>query len=276
MALSRRWCFTSFLERLELDPTKFRYVVYQQELCPDTLRLHYQGYVEFDTPKRITGVKRILGECHLEIPNGTREQCKAYCMKEQTRVPNTVPTEIGRWELQAGRRTDIEDGVELIKAGATDRDIVEHKPNFFVKYNKAVDKVRFAMMTDRTDKPYVIWIWGPSGTGKSKIAHQLNPDAYWKNIETKWWDGYYQQDAVILDDMKGQMSIPELLRLFDRYPLSLEIKGGTVKFNSRVIFCTSIDHPLRFYNDFNGELARRIDVISERTNINDPVPALPY
>lgn len=272
MALSRRWCFTSFLDRLELDPLKFRYVVYQQEIAPETQRLHYQGYIEFDTPKRIVGVKKILGECHLEKPNGTREQCKAYCMKEQTRVPGFIPVEIGRWELEQGKRTDIDEGIDFLRNGATDKEMIDHAPRFFIKYGKAVDRVRYTFMEDRSEKPFVVWIHGPSGSGKSRLASELNPGAYWKNIETKWWDGYHGQECVILDDMKGQMTMPELLRLFDRYPLNLEVKGGTVKFNSPKIFITSIVHPLLLYGDIHGELARRIDLIHERANLADPYP----
>ena len=58
-ASQRSWCFTSF----ELDenqfpkyptfiPEEIRYIVYQVEQCPDTGKLHIQGYVEF--PKKIT------------------------------------------------------------------------------------------------------------------------------------------------------------------------------------------------------------------------------
>jgi len=44
------------------------------------------------------------------------------------------------------------------------------------------------------------WYWGPTGTGKSKTARETAPDAFLKT-NTKWWDGYDQQDDVLLEEL---------------------------------------------------------------------------
>lgn len=36
------------------------------------------------------------------------------------------------------------------------------------------------------------WIWGSTGAGKSRRAHEDYPEAYIKP-QSKWWDGYQGQ-----------------------------------------------------------------------------------
>ena len=77
---------------------KHKYTVYQQERCPHTQRLHYQGYSEFTDNVSWGALKNWLGNSlHIEARQGTREEARVYCMKEESRVPGTEPVEIGLW-----------------------------------------------------------------------------------------------------------------------------------------------------------------------------------
>ena len=109
--------------------------------------------------------------------------------------------------------------------------------------------------------------WGASGTGKSRRAvEEAGDDVYFKP-RGKWWDGYQQQQSVILDDFYGWLPFDDLLRLLDRYPLRVEYKGGFHEFNSKTIFITSNVHPLDWYKGdwYQAEqkqaLTRRINCI---------------
>lgn len=82
----------------------------------------------------------------------------------------------------------------------------------------------------------------------------------------QWWDGYAQQDCVVFDDMrKDTFKFHELLRLFDRYPLRIQVKGGYREFNSKKIIVTSCDPPDNMYctrcDEDMQQLLRRIEVI---------------
>ena len=81
----------------------------------------------------------------------------------------------------------------------------------------------------RDHKTVVIVLWGP--TELARVAdsnkHTLRP--FWKN-KSKWWDGYCQEEHVVLDDFYGWIKFDEMLRLLDRYPLLVETKGGTTHF----------------------------------------------
>ncbi len=55
-----------------------------------------------------------------------------------------------------------------------------------------------------------------------------------------WFDGYEGQKDVIIDDMVPDcMAVGLFLRLFDRYPMSVPIKGAFVNWNPRRVFITS-------------------------------------
>jgi len=71
--------------------------------------------------------------------------------------------------------------------------------------------------------------WGRSGSGKSRRAWEEAGDtAYSKDPRTKWWDGYMGQENVIIDEFRGQIGVEHLLKWLDRYPCTVEEKGGQI------------------------------------------------
>lgn len=81
----------------------------------------------------------------------------------------------------------------------------------------------------------------------------------------KWWDGYKQEKNVLIDEFRGQIGVAHLLRWFDKYRCSVEVKGGTVPLNARKIIITSNIHPRDWYPDLDDEtknaLLRRMRII---------------
>jgi len=188
----RNWCFTTFSlpPKVPEGNKHFRYCVYQIEKCPETDRNHAQGYVEFTRTMRMKAIKTAFQDdsMHLEPRQGSREQARAYCMKEDTRVE--PPKEYGTWEVQPGKRIDLAAARETI-LGKRKRDDLYKDPtldSIMTKYPRWAENVLSTKHVDRkveielydwqkqvlellAAEPQhrrIIWIWSTqSNTGKT-------------------------------------------------------------------------------------------------------------
>lgn len=260
--MSRSWCFTSFGVAAPLwDEEKLRFLVYQRELCPETKREHWQGYAECKKPMKLVTFKFCIGDnkAHCEVRRGTRDQARDYCKKPESRVAE--PVEHGEWISGQGHRSDL---AAACKLGCINL-VREQLPALFVRYHRGLEKL-FEDRGHRDFKTTVVWLWGETGTGKSRLASEMveNLPCYWKP-SGKWWDGYTGEENVVWDDFDEKACpIGDLLRLCDRYPLRVEFKGGSRNFVSRTLIFTSHRNPCFYAGDRWSELARRIDELIEK------------
>lgn len=179
-----------------------------------------------------------------------------------------------RFTNSTGQRSDIEAAIETIREGATLLETIEKHGDAFVKYSRGLCQVRLAYSRRRTWKTEVFWFYGPTGTGKSLEAFERFPEAYYKNPTNKWWCGYDEHDAVVIDDYRRDLcSFGDLLRLFDRYPLSVESKGGTMQFLARTIIITTPKSPRATWEGRTDEelnqLLRRIEHVKHFIRLGD-------
>jgi hypothetical protein len=92
--------------------------------------------------------------------------------------------------------------VEEVKKGPSLSKVAEEAPEVFVRYHRGLQTLSTVLSKTRNFKTEVFWFYGPTGTGKSRRANDLAPDAYWKPAANKWWNGYEGQDDVIIDDYR--------------------------------------------------------------------------
>ncbi|UPW40766.1 replication associated protein [Sigmofec virus UA08Rod_17037] len=255
----KNWAFTAFCE--EPDAERFlkklwdsgvcQYLVGQLERAPTTGGTHVQGFVSFTQKRRLTWIKsNVDPEAHFEPAKGTAQQNKAYCTKEDSRLAG--PWEFGDLVTQ-GKTKGLDQAIELIKARATDSQVAESLPAVYVRHYRGLQELRRALKITAEQRTWLPELWvliGPSGSGKSRWARETFPDAFWKSSGTAWWDGYWGQETVVLDDFSGRfMPLTDLQHLLDGNPMQVEIKGGSVPMLAKRIVITSNWRPDEWYSD---------------------------
>lgn len=265
----RNWVFTlnNPSEKLTL-PGFAKYLVYQLEKVST---LHYQGFIQLNRQQRISYLKKWLPQAHWEPAKGSPEQCKAYCTKQESRLEG--PWEFGEISTQ-GKRTDLLSVKSMIDSGCTDARIADEYFQVYLRYNTSLSKYRLIKSKPRDFKSQVIWLYGPSGVGKTAAAIDIvGPGYYMKSDSSKWWDLFDGNSNVIIDDFEWSdyFTYKQLLRLFDRYPCMVQVKNGYVNFAPRKIIVTSDRHPSDIFSQkFDKQLDRRIEIC----HIPDPKSAL--
>lgn len=275
---SRSWFFTIW--DMDWDghdyegKNKLTYMEWQKEKCPETDKLHYQGWCKFSQPIRRTGMAKALGlekGDYFAEPVKSEGASEKYCGKEETRVEG--PWKIGKNKGQ-GFRSDLAVVADDLKKGCKLTEIVEKHTVPFIKFHAGIEKAHFYLSSDRDRMvaPNCYWLIGKPGSGKTRSiwdwADEKGYDVYMKDL-TKWWNGYSQQEVIIIDDyrMGADIKLQDLLLITDRYPCQRETKGGYVKIKSNFIIITSNDSMEECFpavvSDDLAALRRRCHVVTK-------------
>ena len=271
----KQWCFTLHYQDLGVDitlpselPPTMTYLVFQQELTPTTERPHLQGFVCFSSVVRFTQVRTRLQAAfsttrfpHIEYIRGSVAENVAYCTKEESRIPGTTPVELGERPRRTGSRTEGRKG----QATRLARDLILKgmQPIEVLKDEDLEDAWGTALRLARTwnsllaeatlhrnvdVSPTVFLFYGVPGAGKTRLAYSMFPKAYFKS-PGKWWDHYHGEVEVIYDDFDGSsMTFGDFKRIFDRYPMLTEFKGGSSKLSSTIHIITTNVYPSHWWS----------------------------
>lgn len=247
-------CFTPWL------PDSCCYIKGQLELGEQGY-LHWQVLVLFHKNKRLRSVKEVFGdECHAELSRS--EAASDYVWKEETRVGGTQ-FELGKLPFKRNSARDWDSIWDAAKTGNLESIDASVRVCHYGSLRRIASDYLQPVGFIRT----VYVFHGPTGTGKSRRAWgEGGLDAYPKDPNTKFWDGYRGQENVIIDEFRGIINISHMLRWLDRYPCIVEVKGSSTVLKARTIWITSNLHPGLWYPDLDqgtrDALIRRL-IISE-------------
>lgn len=223
---------------------------------------HLQGYVSFNNPRGFESVRKSLGgRAHIKVAKGSAYENFIYCSKDKDFEEfGTRPEENSSGQ---GKRTDISTIKTMVYEGCSMKDICV--------VATSLQSIRMAeIMLRYTEKqrnwlPNVKWYWGESGVGKTRWAfEQFDYNCWCSAKDLRWWDGYDGHENVIFDEFRTETcSFAELLKILDRYPYKVEVKGGSRQLLAKNIIITSCYPPQEIYftEENLWQLERRISEI---------------
>jgi hypothetical protein len=253
---------------------KHKYILYSLEIAPKTKIKHIQGYIELNESQRFTFLhnyfnlkkKKKIDKFHIEPAKGTQKQNLEYISKDGEYFEYGEPKKKGTREDLINLKTKLKENPKSIKKLMED-DVTNSQQ---MRFLEGMQKYLFPER-DVNVPPVVFWIYGKTNLGKTKLVYD-SFESICSVSDYKWpGTGYMQQDCFLLDDFrKEDIAFHTLLKITDRYPFTLAVKGSSIALNSPYIVITtthSVSITYRgFYEDIK-QLQRRvveIDLKSEK------------
>ena len=280
---SRKYLFTIFYfddeqgnnipvvaeDRINFGNPVVRYMVYQVERCPDTGRIHLQGFLTLRKSLSVGAVKKVVGSSsmHLTKPDGTVADNIIYCTKEASRLAG--PFEHGEKPLDGSAPKVLKELHTKLKSGLSLKRIIQDDEEgiFFGSYirsfrglEKYTELIAEKSEVKDSDREVAIF-YGSPGSGKTYAATNSSTSLYKKPVNSKWYDKYDGETTLLLDEFSGWIQWNELLTIIDKYPVHVEMKGSIVRAKWTKVIITCNRHPALWYDPLRfpfEALTRRI------------------
>lgn len=264
---ARNWCFTlnnyspndvQVFVSIGEEGIGIKYFVFGEEVGEGGTP-HLQCFVSFDQRRSLAYCRNLFSErAHYEIARGSPAQNRTYCTKDNRFK------EFGELPVGRGGRTDLNDCLSDIRKGSSRRFLAEKHVSVFARYPRFIAEALLIYGKRRDWKPEVFVYWGETGTGKTRKAFEEAGSSAFFHPGGPWFDGYDCEDHVIFDDFGGsEFKLTYFLKLLDRYPMRVPIKGGFMAWVPKKIWITSNYSPKEWYANAKDEhvkaLFRRFD-----------------
>lgn len=163
-------------------------------------------------------------------------------------------------------------------------------PTIFAKYAQQFERAfkfaddQYLISHENSRNCKIIWIWGKTGVGKTRIANlfakQLNKAAYTTDPGNDPFNHYLGQPIIIMDEIRPfkQSEYPDLLKILDPHHLTaIHARYRDVIPHADIIFVTTIFSPVAFCDELGllkssaeppSQLYRRLSEVWELTREN--------
>lgn len=229
--------------------TTFKYLISCKEKAPTTEHEHIHIYVCFKNIFRFP-CPNPWG-AHVEICRGSNKSNIDYIKKD-----GNILDELGDIPCQ-GAKYSFDDLRNL----ETPNDLPVH----LFKTWTYVKQFNQAMTRNMIYKPGIVvhYIWGDSGTGKTKKVFDMVGDEQFDRVKfvNNFWTGVSMDNSVKIawyDDFRdSDMKPSEFINFIDYYCNNMNIKGSHVLNHYTTIFITSVQSPEDLYKNMTLEEPRK-------------------
>ena len=210
---------------------------------------HTHVFFSLEHPTRFSTLKRRFPGAHIDRAEGTVAECRAYVQKSgkwasSEKAETSIPDSFEEWgevpvERQ-GERTDLAILYQMIKDGYSNYEIMEANPDYLItldRIERARQAVREQQYQDTFRKLEMTYIWGPTGTGKTRsVMEKYSYSGVYRVTDyTHPFDSYQGEDVLLLDEYSSNFKIRDLLNFLDGYPLKLP-----ARYSNRVACYTKV------------------------------------
>lgn len=199
---------------------------------------HIHVAVSFKGKRDQKALKKLFPRANLEVMRGSCQDSKTYMTKEDNEPFEKGEMPKGKHDSKS-KKIEWDEIYELAKEGRFE----EIRKDVYIRYQKSLKQLYFDNRTDsdmnemdnQELKKHFLWLWGPTGTGKSHTARRIAKELgcehpYLKGLN-KWWDGYDYQKVTIIEEADPK-SCEYLTQYFkrwcDKWSFYAEIKGNTI------------------------------------------------
>lgn len=279
-----------------MERERIRYLVWGREVG-ESGTPHLQGYIHFASARVWSSAYEYVSPglpAYLHPKDGTPQQASKYCKKDGDY------DEFGELPVK-GARSDLREIAERVhKDGWNLCDEVRSPtPDFglittAIRHHRHIEVLENAIgrsnCRDGSKDVEVIWCHGLPGSGKSRWAFETYPKAYVYagSPGCLWFDNYNYEDTIVIDDFRGNkvvgadmckptIDFSYLLRLLDRYPMQVPVKGGYkwLAATRFVITCPFSPEDAWCSSENIAQLTRRITTVKEFSGGIEHVDAQP-
>lgn len=259
---AKHWCFTlnnygeedvALYEAIGTERNGIDYFIFAKE-TGESGTAHLQCHVSFTSRRSLKYVKDLFGcRLHAEVCKGSPSQSAQYCKKDGSFQ------EFGSCPGGQGKRSDLDACLASIKAGASKSQLIDEHPGAYSRAFKFVNEAVLRFSVPRSWMPRTKVYFGETGIGKTKKAFEEAEGQVYMHSGGMWFDGYDGEENVIFDDFGGsEFKLTYLLKLLDRYPMRVPVKGGFVNWVPKNIWITSNYSPKEWYPNAKDEHVRAL------------------